>query len=92
MTDVGVWPITLSGTGGVQNYFALIIMMTSQCVACNNHVIRLKVKFTDCTCTLCMNGTLRVKMGEKHLIAELILIYLFIYFVPFCGKVKLSKY
>ena len=77
---------------GSSKLFALIIMMTSQCVACNNHVTRLKVKFTDCTCTLYMNGTLRVKKGEKHLIAELILIYLFIYFVPLCGKVKLSKY
>ena len=47
-------PITSSCMVGFENYLAEMIITTSQCVRCKNHVARSKVKVTVGTLSLCI--------------------------------------
>ena len=52
--QIHVRPITSSCIVGFENYFAEMIIVTRQCVACKNHVPRSKVKVTVDTLSLCI--------------------------------------
>ena len=50
--QIHVRPITSSSIVGFENYLAEMSIVTRQCVACKNHIPRLKVKVTADTLSL----------------------------------------
>ena len=60
-----VQPIISSGMVGLENYWALMLIKTRQCVLCKNHVARSKVKFTVPTYSFCI-GLNETCSGPAH--------------------------